>query len=276
MKMSCLLLSCLDLFMQRERDAATINSQRGVIESALKLVDRMPAQLSQSIAAQLQASVIPSLGNRTGQVLNLRTGAAQGSAAAQSGSDDTQSQATMAYAAALPEPSQARSAATQPSSAHSAADSPCDIPNPPIAKGVPSLEGVWQQYTSGTATAPSILQLYAHHGHDWQRAQHGYNKADFGKKRKLICAIEGVQQLQLASPRTAVSIMKSKVAASGSPLVRFMEKLPNLTPEIHPDGKQQIVAGPITQALRSEQKKVYQEYLQELKDKLRFCSDPLV
>ena len=262
--------------MQKERDAATITSQRGVIDSILKLVDRMPAQLAQSIAARLQASVIPSLGNRTGEVLNLRTGAAQGSAAAQSDSDDNQSQATMAYAAALPELSQARSAATQPSSAHSVADSPCDIPNPPIAKGVSSLEGVWQQYTSGTATAPSILQLYAHHGHDWQRAQLGYNKTDFGKKRKLICAIEGVQQLQLASPRTAVSIMKSKVSASAFTLVRFMENLPSLASEIHPDGKQQIVAGPTTQALRSEQKKVYQEYLQELKDKLRFRSDPLV
>ena len=79
--------------------------------------------------------------------------------------------------------------------------------------------------------------------------------------RKLICAIEGVQQLQLASPRTAVSAMKSKVVASGSPLVRFTEKLPSLASDIHPDGTQALVAGPNTQGLSSDQKGVYQHYL---------------
>ena len=94
--------------------------------------------------------------------------------------------------------------------------------------------------------------MYAHHGHDWQRAQQGYNKADVSKK--LICAIEGVQQLQLASPRTAVSIMKSNTQASASPLVRFTEKLASLASEIHSGAKQAIVAGPTAQGLSSDQK----------------------
>ena len=101
--MSCLLLNCLDLFMQREQDAATNTRQRGVFDNVTKLVDRMSAQLVQSIAAQLQASVIPSLGNRTGQVLNLSNGVAQGSAAAQSHSDNSQRQGTAVCAAASPE-----------------------------------------------------------------------------------------------------------------------------------------------------------------------------
>ena len=99
--------------------------------------------------------------------------------------------------------------------------------------------------------------MYAHHGHDWQRAQQGYNKvqqSDFGKKCKLMWASKGVQQLELASPGTAVSIMKSKVQASASPLVRFIQKLPSLASEIHPDGKQAIVAGPTAQGLSSDQK----------------------
>lgn len=272
----------LCLLVQRERDAATIVRQDNTIArqddtigSLCKALDQLPAQVRQSIAS-LQPNVAAGLGSRTGQFVNFRTDPAQQSAAAQAQPAANDSQATM-----LSEGSTAQAyaaAATQPNQAQLATDGPCDIPTPPIPKGFNSLEGLWQQYTLGTASTPSIRQLYADHGRDWQKKELGYNKVEFGKKRKLICAIEAVQQLELASPETAVSILKRKLAAHGGQLVRFTESLPSLDARIHPNGKHVITAGAATSptALSSPQKKDYQDYLNSVKEKLKLRSEPVV
>ena len=262
------------MLLQRERDAATIARQDNTIDSLCKALDQLPAQVRQSVAS-LQSNVPARLGSRTGQVVNLRTNPAQQSAAAQAQPAASDSQANLLSEGST---AQVYTAATQPNETQPATDGPCDIPTPPIPKGFSSLEGTWQQYTLGTTSAPSILQLYAHHGRDWQKKELGYNKVEFGKKRKLICAIEAVQQLELASPRTAVSIVKRKLAAHGGQLVRFTESLPSLDASIHPDGKHVITAGAATSsaALSSPQKKQYQEYLKNVKEKLKLRSEPVV
>lgn len=172
--------------VQKERDAATITSQSttiadqtAVVMSLTKSLEALPASLSQSIAANLHRNVLPSLCARTGQKVNLRTGAAQQPATSSHVSAQAQSPIGLELPPLVPTQGQ-----HSPESFRAGA--PYVIPTPPIAKGIRSLEGVWQQYTSGTAQEPTVTQLYAYHGHDWQNKQLGYDKGEFGKKRKLI------------------------------------------------------------------------------------------
>lgn len=262
--------------MQRERYDARSTALINIMANLCQVIQKLSAQVAQYTAASTQADVLPGLNGHTAQLANPKTDSKQQSAVAQALPDDTQSQATAlreggaahAHNAKLPQPSQAQSAT----------DSPCDIPNPPIAKGISSLEGVWQQYTSGTVSRPSITRLYADHGHDWQKKQLGYNKSEFGRKRKLICAVEAVQQLEQASEATALSIVRGKMEANGGQLVRSADSLPTLDAQIHPRGKQAIVAGAASgpKGLSNQQKEDYQKYLQAVKEKLKLLEQLVV
>lgn len=261
--------------VQKERDAATITSQStliasqtDVILSLTKSLEALPASLNQSIAANLHSNVLPSLGNRTGQIVNLRTGAVQQPATSSHAAAQAQSPIGLERPPLVPTQG-------QHSPEPSRAGAPCVIPTPPIAKGIRSLEGVWQQYTSGTAQEPSVMQLYATHGHDWQNKQLGYDKGEFGKKRKLICAVEGVRHLQSSSSQAAVSFVQRKLKAHGNSVVRFAESLPGLHADIHPNGKQLIVAGGVLRGLSTDDQEVYNNYLKELQHKLHMTSSPI-
>lgn len=108
-----------------------------------------------------------------------------------------------------------------------------DIPQMPVSKTLTSIENVWKEFTEGTESKPAIRQLINDHGSEWQQARYGYDRKIWSKKKKIICAIEALQQSESISAHRAVSFV-TKLA--GKQVNAFAEALPVLAKDIDVSG----------------------------------------
>lgn len=84
-----------------------------------------------------------------------------------------------------------------------------------------------------------------------------------------------MKHLQSFSSQAAVSFVQRKLKAHGNSVVRFTESLPGLHADIHPNGKQMIVAGGMLRGLSTADQELCNNYLKELQHKLHMVSSPI-
>ena len=97
--------------------------------------------------------------------------------------------------------------------------------------------------------------------------EYGYNKQMWQRKRKLVCAVIALKDIECVSHAQALQLLKTKmlsgVLLGVTALSRFTEKLPSLDADIHPDGKHTILDACITQ-ITPEHVGLYKTYQKAL------------
>ena len=121
----------------------------------------------------------------------------------------------------------------------------CKIPAKPVGKSLTSFAGVWQEYKYGTESKPSIKQLIHDHGSAWQKAEYGYQRKVWFKKKKVISAVYALRHILSVSETGALKQLEDqrkitpKVQGQGNMAIHeFVEKfLPRLDDSVHVSGK---------------------------------------
>ena len=112
-----------------------------------------------------------------------------------------------------------------------------DIPIKPIGEGMISIENTWKEYMEGTESKPPIRHLIDDHGSEWRQKKYGYDRKLWLKKKKIICALEAIQQIESVRPAQAIKLLGAAQQRSGKALHPFASSLPNLGDDIDVAGK---------------------------------------
>ena len=139
-----------------------------------------------------------------------------------------------------------------------------DIPHMPVSKTCTSIDNVWKEYAEGTESKPAIRRLIEDHGNEWKKSCYGYDRKYWHKKKKIISALEALQDMRSISADKAVAFL-TKLA--GKQVNGFADSLPKLDDEVDVSGLCKSSSGEWRRLQAGDdQYGKYSEYMKELKE----------
>ena len=129
--------------------------------------------------------------------------------------------------------------------------------------------------TPGTESKPSIKQVIHDHGSTWQKAEYGYQRKVWFKKKKVISAVYALRHILSVSETGALKQLEDqrkitpKVQGQGNMAIHeFVEKfLPRLDDNVHVSGKCKTEGGWRSITLTDSEFAAWQAYLTLVRSK---------